>query len=58
MLIACGMAGGSLVGWGPALAAIPLVAIRILAEERLLFEDQSYQTYAGVVRWRLVPGLW
>lgn len=30
---------------------------RLLAEERLLAEDDAYRAYIGRVRWRLVPGL-
>lgn len=31
--------------------------IRLLAEERLLRQDPTYDAYAGRVRWRLVPGV-
>jgi protein-S-isoprenylcysteine O-methyltransferase Ste14 len=31
--------------------------LRLLAEERLLGEDEAYQGYSAKVRWRLVPGL-
>jgi protein-S-isoprenylcysteine O-methyltransferase Ste14 len=30
---------------------------RLLAEERLLGEDESYRTYQAQVRYRLVPGV-
>jgi len=39
-------------------AAIPLVALRIRAEERLLSEDPTYRHYQERVAHRLVPGLW
>jgi protein-S-isoprenylcysteine O-methyltransferase Ste14 len=31
--------------------------LRLLAEERLLMQDEAYRDYAGQVRYRLVPGL-
>jgi protein-S-isoprenylcysteine O-methyltransferase Ste14 len=31
---------------------------RIHAEERLLSHDPGWRTYAALVRYRLVPGLW
>jgi protein-S-isoprenylcysteine O-methyltransferase Ste14 len=30
---------------------------RIVAEERLLMEDESYRSYTGRVRYRLIPGI-
>ena len=38
--------------------ALPLVALRIRAEERLLSEDPHYQHYRRHVPHRLFPGLW
>jgi len=49
----------SVVGATLALAAaVPLVALRITAEERLLTQSPDYQTYAKKVRWRLLSFLW
>jgi len=31
---------------------------RIRAEERILFRDLRWPVYAGLVRYRLVPGIW
>ena len=31
---------------------------RLLVEERLLARSEQYQAYRGLVRWRLVPGVW
>lgn len=31
---------------------------RLLAEERVLAEDESYTAYKQTVRWRLIPGVW
>jgi len=42
-------------------AAVPsgILALRIVAEERLLRESlPGYVAYSGRVRWRLVPGVW
>lgn len=45
--------------WNLALFAVvySLKIPRILAEERLLSEDEDYRNYQRVVRYRLVPGL-
>ncbi|MCP3960250.1 MAG: hypothetical protein GY719_20600 [bacterium] len=40
------------------LLAVPLVALRIRAEEELLMSRERYRSYAEQVRWRLVPGVW
>lgn len=39
-------------------AAIPLTALRILAEERVLALDPEWGSYCRRTRWRLVPWLW
>ena len=33
-------------------------SLRILLEEKLLFQDRAYRDYAQAVRYRLVPGLY
>jgi protein-S-isoprenylcysteine O-methyltransferase Ste14 len=38
-------------------AAIALMVVRILAEERVLRKDPAYAAYMGQVRYRLAPGL-
>ena len=58
MVLACFTAGPSLLAAGPVLAALPLIALRIYAEEGVLKEGASYQAYTEQVSWRLVPGLW
>jgi protein-S-isoprenylcysteine O-methyltransferase Ste14 len=48
-------------GAGALLAAVPIgiLALRVLAEERLLRRDlPGYEEYARKVRWRLVPRVW
>lgn len=43
----------------PAAAMVPAVMGRIVAEERFLADHLAgYTAYQGLVRWRLVPGLW
>lgn len=37
---------------------IPLLAWRILVEERLLADEPGWDAWARLVRWRLLPGLW
>lgn len=56
--------GGFLLA-NPSALNVVLVAViascqllRILAEERLLTDSGDYATYAGCVRWRLVPGVY
>ncbi|MCB9924824.1 MAG: isoprenylcysteine carboxylmethyltransferase family protein [Planctomycetaceae bacterium] len=58
MILACCLAAQHVFSLGPILAAIPLVALRIHAEERVIATSESYTKYATQVRWRLVPLLW
>lgn len=58
MIAACFLAGPSLVALVPLAAAFPCVAVRLLAEERLLHSSEDYRAYAQRVRWRLVPYVW
>lgn len=39
------------------LAACFLWVLRLLAEEKFLLQDESYQEYAANVRWRMIPGV-
>ncbi len=57
LLLACGLAGPPLHAW-PVLAALPLVALRIHAEERLLERSFAWCSYREQVRWRLIPRIW
>lgn len=43
---------------GPVLAAVPLVALRILAEERVISTNAAYVQDTGQVRWHLIPLVW
>jgi protein-S-isoprenylcysteine O-methyltransferase Ste14 len=58
MLLACCLSRRGALGIAVALAALPLVALRIRAEEALLGQSEEYRAYAERVRYRLVPGLW
>jgi len=60
MVAACSLAAPSPSLWTfwPLAAVVPLVALRIIAEERLLTQSPDYRTYAQKVRWRLLPFLW
>ncbi len=40
------------------LVGLGFQVVRIRYEERLLGRDPAYRSYAGGVRWHLVPGLW
>ena len=48
----------------PGLVCVPFVvasvgiAIRILAEEKILLQDIRYKEYSENVNWRLFPGIW
>ncbi len=58
------MEGGPLAlgsWWGLlfALLTVPVLVVRILDEEKMLFgELEGYEAYARNVRYRLVPGVW
>lgn len=58
MLQVVGAASGSRVAQLICFAAIPLMALRILAEERVLALDPAWGRYARRTRWRLIPWLW
>ncbi|MEO8498034.1 MAG: methyltransferase [Planctomycetota bacterium] len=58
MILGCCIAASRLLQLGPLVAAIPLVAWRILAEERVISTSTAYAEYASRVRWRLLPLLW
>jgi len=58
MILGCCVAAWRLSHLGPLVAAIPLVALRILAEERVISTSMAYANYASQVRWRLIPLLW
>ena len=58
MILGCVVARPVLGSVAVFLLAVPLVALRIRAEETLLMTRSRYRSYAEQVRWRLVPGLW
>lgn len=58
MLQVVGAASGSRAAQLIGVAAIPLIGLRILAEERLLALEPAWGAFARRVRWRLVPWLW
>jgi protein-S-isoprenylcysteine O-methyltransferase Ste14 len=58
MVISCFAAGPTHLGLLPLAFAVPLVVLRIGAEERALGSLPEYRAYAERVRWRLVPGVW
>lgn len=58
MLLACCLSRPGALTLSVALAALPLVALRIGAEEALLGRSEEYRAYVQRVRYRLVPGLW
>ena len=58
MVIACLMAGKSLISLIPFVIFIPGILFRIREEERLLSKNISYQQYQQTVKWRLLPFIW
>lgn len=59
MLVGMALALGSWWGLAVFAAMLPMLAWRLLDEERVLRRDLSgYEAYCVKMRWRLVPGLW
>jgi protein-S-isoprenylcysteine O-methyltransferase Ste14 len=46
------------IGVAILVAAVVTVALRVLAEERLLTSDEAYRAYTSQVRYRLLPFVW
>lgn len=57
MVLGCALASPPLQAW-PLLLALPLVMLRVGAEEHLLATSPDWCSYRDRVRWRLLPGLW
>lgn len=59
MMISTPLALGSLWGLPVMLLAVPVLAARILDEEKALTQELSgYREYREQVRYRLIPGVW
>ena len=58
MVGACAMSLSTWLSTLPFVVGIPLVVIRILAEEKLLPTDVCYSKYKKIVRFRLLPFVW
>lgn len=59
MMVGTPVALDSLWGYAGVVAMLPVLAARIIDEERMLAADLTgYREYAESVRYRLVPGLW
>jgi protein-S-isoprenylcysteine O-methyltransferase Ste14 len=58
MVLSCFAAGPTALGLLPLAFAVPLVVLRIRAEEHALQTSAEYGVYATRVRWRLLPGVW
>ena len=58
MILACVLSSPSIWSATVLVAALPLVALRIRAEEQLLGETEDYRRYVAHVPFRLVPGVW
>ena len=42
----------------PFVAALPMVMLRVTAEERVLASELEYERYSKKVRWRILPYVW
>ena len=58
MICGCCIADPRLPHLGPLAAGLPLVAFRILAEERVMSTSAAYVEYKNQVRKRLIPLFW
>ena len=58
MITSVAIAASSWLAAALLLALVPLLMLRIAAEERVLMGDAAYRHYVRAARWRLVPGLW
>ena len=59
MLVGMPLQLGSWLGLAAVTLLLPLLAFRIVMEERTLAEElDGYRDYAERVRWRLLPGIW
>lgn len=57
--LSSGIALGSWLSSLPAVACVPLLLNRTVAEDRFLKDHlQGYSAYADAVRYRLLPGIW
>lgn len=59
MLVGTPLQLGSWLALAAVVILLPLLAFRIVMEERTLAEElDGYRDYAERVRWRLLPGIW
>lgn len=53
------LALGSYLALIPAALMVPVLAVRLLEEEKILLRDlPGYAEYTKKMRWRLIPGVW
>jgi protein-S-isoprenylcysteine O-methyltransferase Ste14 len=57
MLLGCALASGQWPGYVLLAAAVVLVTVRALAEERVLAVDPDYRAYQQRTRGMLLPGI-
>jgi protein-S-isoprenylcysteine O-methyltransferase Ste14 len=58
LVLACFLAGPGLATAACFVVLVPCLAVRIVAEERLLRTQSAYRAYCRQVNWRLLPGVW
>lgn len=58
MILACCLARPSGFTALLMVLSLPLITLRIAAEERILIQCDTYARYVHAVRWRLLPGIW
>lgn len=58
MVAACWLAGTGWIGGLICGLMVPLIVLRIVAEEDVLRTSSEYVEYSKSVRWRVIPGIW
>jgi len=58
LVLACAIAAPNFLTVTATILSVPMIAIRILAEEHTLKRSPNYQAYQRQVRWRFVPFVW
>ena len=58
MIGACCLSAPGLDTALPLAAALPMVMLRVTAEERVLSSEAEYERYSKRVKWRVLPFIW
>lgn len=58
LVVACWLGKMNVLTTASIILIVPLIVVRIRAEERVLSRDSDYEQYQATVPWRLIPGIW